>query len=52
MWKNWRKNGKKFLIRKNKNKFGFGESLKDQRSYWKMENMKKSLWKMKNENDF
>ena len=34
------------------NKFGFEGSLEDQRSYWKMENMKKSLWKMKNENDF
>ena len=34
------------------NKFGFGGFLEDQRSYQKMEKVKESLWKMKNENDF
>ena len=34
------------------NKFGFGASLEDQSLYWKIEKVKKSLWKMKNENDF
>ena len=34
------------------NKFGFRGSLEDQSLYWKMEKVKESLWKMKNENDF
>ena len=46
-WKEWKE-----VFNSMQNKFGFEGFLEDQRSYWKMENMKESLWKMKNENDF